>query len=43
MPLATAMGQHAREVASSQFNMERFIREWNEVFQFAINKKMVTV
>jgi glycosyltransferase involved in cell wall biosynthesis len=43
MPLATAMGQHAREVASAQFNMERFIREWNEVFQFAINKKMVTV
>lgn len=43
MPLAAAMGRHAREVAAAQFNMERFTREWNEVFQFAINKKMVTV
>jgi hypothetical protein len=42
-PLATSMGQKARSVAKVQFNMERFIREWNEVFQFAINKKMMTV
>ena len=41
--LATDMGQRARAVAEKQFNMERFIREWNGVFQFAINKKMMTV
>jgi glycosyltransferase involved in cell wall biosynthesis len=41
--LATAMGQQARAVAEEQFNMKRFIREWNGVFQFAINKKMMTV
>jgi glycosyltransferase involved in cell wall biosynthesis len=41
--LATAMGQHGRVVAQEHFNMERFIREWNEVFHFAINKKMMTV
>jgi glycosyltransferase involved in cell wall biosynthesis len=41
--LAASMGQQARAVAQAQFNMERFIREWNEVFEFAINKKMMTV
>jgi glycosyltransferase involved in cell wall biosynthesis len=43
LPLATAMGQRARAVAQEQFSMERFMREWNGVFQFAINKKMMTV
>ena len=42
-PLATSMGQRARAVAQVQFNMERFTREWNGVFQFAINKKMMTI
>ncbi|OQP41075.1 transferase [Niastella yeongjuensis] len=43
LPLATTMGQRGHAVAQEQFNMERFIREWNEVFEFAINKKMMTV
>jgi hypothetical protein len=43
LPLATAMGQQARALAYEQFNMERFIREWEEVFQFAINNKNVSV
>lgn len=42
-PFAAKMGQCARAVALEQFNMERFNREWNEVFQFAINKKNVSV
>jgi glycosyltransferase involved in cell wall biosynthesis len=41
--LARAMGQKARAVALEQFNMERFSRAWNEVFEFAINKKNVSV
>jgi glycosyltransferase involved in cell wall biosynthesis len=41
--LAKAMGQHARELALEHFNIKRFIREWNEVFQFAINNKNVSV
>lgn len=41
--LAASMGQHGRAVAQEQFNIERFIREWKGVFQFAINKKMMTV
>jgi len=43
LPLATAMGQCARAVALEQFNMQRFTREWDEVFQFAINNKNVSV
>jgi glycosyltransferase involved in cell wall biosynthesis len=43
LPLATAMGQQARALAMEQFNMKRFIREWDEVFQFAINNKNVSV
>jgi hypothetical protein len=41
--LAATMGQHGRAVAQEQFNMDRFIREWYGVVQFAINKKMMTV
>jgi glycosyltransferase involved in cell wall biosynthesis len=41
--LAKAMGQRARAVALEQFSMERFSREWDEAFQFAINKKNVSV
>jgi glycosyltransferase involved in cell wall biosynthesis len=43
LPFATSMGQCARAVALEQFNMERFSREWEEVFQFAINNKNVRV
>ena len=41
--LAKAMGQQARKVALEQFNMERFNQAWNEVLEFAINKKNVSV
>lgn len=41
--LAAAMGQQARLVAQEHFHMERFIREWENVWQLAINKKMMTV
>ncbi|WP_205511284.1 glycosyltransferase [Longitalea arenae] len=41
--LAITMGARARQVALEHFNIERFAREWNEVFQFAINNKNVTV
>jgi glycosyltransferase involved in cell wall biosynthesis len=41
--LARAIGQRARAVALEQFNIERFNREWDEVFHYAINKKNVSV
>ncbi|WP_207512640.1 glycosyltransferase [Longitalea luteola] len=41
--LAITMGAQARQVALEHFSMDRFTREWNEVFQFAINHKNVTV
>jgi len=41
--LASAMGANARRVALEQFNMKRFSREWDEVFQFVINNKNVSV
>jgi hypothetical protein len=37
------MGQEARALALEQFNMQRFTREWDEVFQLAINNKNVSV
>jgi glycosyltransferase involved in cell wall biosynthesis len=42
-PLAAQMGQCARELALAHFSIDRFIREWDEVFQFAINNKNVSV
>jgi glycosyltransferase involved in cell wall biosynthesis len=42
-PLATQMGQCARELALAHFGIDRFIREWDEVFQLAINNKNVSV
>lgn len=41
--LANTMGAKTRQVALAQFNINRFAREWDEVFQFAINKKTVSV
>jgi hypothetical protein len=41
--LARTMGQAARNTALQHFNMERFNREWEQVFQFAIKHKTVTV
>lgn len=43
LQLATTMGQEARALAQEQFNIDRFAREWEEVFQFAINNKNVSV
>lgn len=42
-PLATTMGQAARALAGEQFDIDRFAREWEDVFQFAINNKNVSV
>ena len=42
-PLARAMGQCARKVALEHFNIKRFVSEWDQVFQFAINNKNVSV
>lgn len=41
--LAKNMGQCARKLALEHFNIERFTREWDEVFQLAINNKNVSV
>lgn len=41
--LATAMGKQAHAVAQQQFNIRQFMREWEQVFQFAINNKKVCV
>jgi hypothetical protein len=41
--MAADIGQQARALALEHFNMQRFTREWDEVFQFAINNKNVSV
>jgi hypothetical protein len=37
--LARDMGQQARTLALHQFNIDRFVRDWNRLFHLAINRK----
>ena len=37
--LATKIGQEGKKTAMERFSIERFIREWKEIFQLAINNK----
>jgi glycosyltransferase involved in cell wall biosynthesis len=40
--LARRHGQHAMAMALDQFNIQRFIKEWESMFRFAINTKKLT-
>lgn len=40
--LARQLGQQAKALASDQFNINRFTREWESLFRFAMNTKKMT-
>jgi len=40
--LARRQGQHAMAMALDQFNIHRFVKEWESVFRFAMNSKKLT-
>jgi hypothetical protein len=40
--LAHRLGQHAQAMALDQFNIHRFVKEWEALFHFAMNTKKLT-
>jgi hypothetical protein len=42
-PLACRLGQHAQAVALEQFNINRFVKEWEALFRFAMTTKNLTL